>query len=78
MAQLPNKGESMSFPVIVIQTLAAFAIFVAGYFMLLVSIICVLVLAGCIYKGGRIICRRFALPNGVFGYTPTEVAKTRN
>ena len=29
----------MSFPVIVIQTLSAFVIFVAGYLMLLVSII---------------------------------------
>ena len=67
----------MSFPVIVIQTLSAFVIFVAGYLMLLVSIICVFILANCIYKGGRIICRRYALPNGVLGYTPTGEAKTR-
>lgn len=43
----------MSFSVTVIQTVAAFIIFVAGYVMLLVSIICVSVLASCIYKGGR-------------------------
>ncbi len=67
----------MSFPVTVIQTLSAFIIFVAGYLMLLVSIICALVLASCIYEGGRIICRLFAFPNGVLGYPPTGEAKTR-
>ena len=65
----------MSFPVTVIQTLSAFVIFAAGYFVLLVSIICVLFLASSIYEGGRIICRRLALPNGVLGYTPTGEAK---
>ena len=68
----------MSFPVIVIQTLSAFVIFVAGYLMLLVSIICALILASCIYKGGRIICRRYALPNGVLGYTPQQRQKREN
>lgn len=75
MAQLPDKGGSMSFPVAVIQTLSAFVIFVAGYLVLFVSIICALVLASCIYQGGRIICRRFALPNGVLGYTLTGEGK---
>ena len=68
----------MSFPVTVIQTLSAFVIFAAGYLMLLLSIICATVLASCIYEGGRIICRRFALPNGVLGYTPQERQKREN
>src|SRR5579863_4332310 len=35
MAQLPNKEESMSLPVTLIQTLSAFVIFVAGYLITL-------------------------------------------
>ena len=45
----------MSFPVAVLQTISAFVIFVAGCLMLFASIICALVLASCIYKGGRTI-----------------------
>jgi len=44
----------MSFPISMIQTLSAFVIFVAAYIALLVATICVLVLASCIYKGGRL------------------------
>jgi len=45
----------MNFPVTVLQALSAFVIFVAGYLMFFASIICALILATCIYKGGRII-----------------------
>ena len=45
----------MSFPVTMIQTLSAVAIFAAGYLVLLVAAIFVLVLASCIYKGGRLL-----------------------
>jgi hypothetical protein len=44
----------MSFSVTVIQTLSAFVIFVAAYLVVLVAIICGLVLASCIHKGGRL------------------------
>ena len=54
MAQSAGRGDSMSFPVTAIQTLAAFAIFAAGYLVLLVAAIFVLVLASCIYRGGRL------------------------
>jgi len=55
VASLLNKGGAVNFPVAVLQTISAFVIFVAGYLMLLVSIICALVLASCIYKGGQIV-----------------------
>jgi hypothetical protein len=45
----------MSIPVTVIQTFSALLLFVAGYLILLVSIVCALVLASCIYKGGRLL-----------------------
>jgi hypothetical protein len=45
----------MNIPVTVIQTFSALLIFVAGYLILLVSIICALVLASCVYKGGRLL-----------------------
>jgi hypothetical protein len=43
----------MNFPVAVLQTLSAFVIFIAGYFLLFASIICALVLASSMYTGGR-------------------------
>jgi hypothetical protein len=43
----------MHFPVAVLQTLSAFVIFVAGYLILMASIICVSVLASFIYTSGR-------------------------
>jgi hypothetical protein len=45
----------MGLSVAVIQTLSAFIIFVAGYLVLLIMIICLLVLASCIYKDGRLL-----------------------
>jgi hypothetical protein len=42
----------MGFPLVVIQTLSAFVIFVAGYLLLFVMIVCVLALVACVYKGG--------------------------
>ena len=44
----------MSFPVTVLQTLSATAIFVVGYLTLLVALIFVVVLASCIYKCARL------------------------
>jgi hypothetical protein len=44
----------MSFPVSVIQTLSATVIFVAGYLVLFTVAIFILVLASCIYRGGRL------------------------
>jgi hypothetical protein len=44
----------MSFAVTIIQTLSAFAIFVAGYVMLLISVVCAVVLASCLHKGVRL------------------------
>jgi hypothetical protein len=55
VAQLAYREGSMGFPVAVIQTLSAFTIFVAGYLVLLIMIICLLVVASCIYKGGRLL-----------------------
>lgn len=45
----------MTLAVTVLQTLSAFVIFVAGYLTLLVATVCMLVLATCVYKGGRLI-----------------------
>jgi hypothetical protein len=42
----------MGFPLVLIQTLSAFVIFVAGYLLLFVIFACVLALIVCIYKGG--------------------------
>lgn len=42
----------MGFPLVVIQTLSAFVIFLAGYLLLFVMFACVLALIACIYKGG--------------------------
>ena len=55
MAQLDYGETAMSFAVIVMQTLAAFVIFLAGYLVLLVATICVVVLATGIYKGGQLV-----------------------
>ena len=45
----------MSFAVTVMQTLSAFIIFVAGFLMVLIATICVVVLASGIYKGGQLV-----------------------
>lgn len=42
----------MGFPLVLIQTLSAFVIFVAGYLLLFVLSACALALIACIYKGG--------------------------
>src|SRR5580704_2497678 len=52
---IPQGGPPMGLSVAVIQTLSAFIIFVAGYLVLLIMIICLLVLASCIYKDGRLL-----------------------
>jgi hypothetical protein len=54
MAQSVHKGTAMSFVVTLMQTLSAFVIFVAGYLVFLVAIICAVVLASGIYKGGQL------------------------
>lgn len=40
----------MRFPVVVLQTLSASAIFVAGYLALFAAVVFMLILASCIYK----------------------------
>jgi hypothetical protein len=44
----------VSFPVTVIQTVSATAIFVAGYLGVFTVAVFILVLASCIYKGDRL------------------------
>ena len=55
MAQLDYGETAMNFAATVMQTLAAFFIFLAGYLVLLVATICVVVLASGIYKGGQLV-----------------------
>ena len=54
MTQLSYEGGAMSFAVTVIQTLSALVIFVVGYVTLLISVVCAVVLASCLYKGVRL------------------------
>jgi hypothetical protein len=55
MAQLAYRETGMSLAVTLMQTLSAFVIFVAGYLVVLVAAICVVVLASGIYKGGQLV-----------------------